>query len=166
MKSIDFDLNTNLTEAVRMVKAKSYEIGERVVGEFNDFIIDSNKSEEDNIKAYRLEWNKEFVDGVDWEQRRYEIAKSVLPSVITKWVNVMMSLSYTYTKDNVIDDTMTFTDMLIEKLKDQSSNRTREAYCQIHDKARALTVSGGISNKMTVFHFIYFCEMNTFMVIM
>ena len=119
MKSIDFDLNTNLTEAVRMVKAKSYEIGERVVGEFNDFIIDYNKSEEDNIKAYRLEWNKEFVDGVDWEQRRYEIAKSVLPSVITKWVNVMMSLSYTYTKDNVIDDTMTFTDMLIEKLKEK-----------------------------------------------
>ena len=120
MKSIDFDLNTNLTEAVRIVKAKSYEIGERVVGEFNDFIIDSNKSEEDNIKAYRLEWNKEFVDGVDWEQRRYEIAKSVLPSVITKWVNVIMSsYPYTYTKDNVIDDTMTFTDMLIEKLKEK-----------------------------------------------
>lgn len=34
------------------------------------------------------------------------------------------------------------------------------------DKARALTVSGGISNKMPFFHFIYFCEMNTFMVIM
>lgn len=119
MKSIDFNLNTTLTEAVRIVKAKSYEIGERVVGEFNDFIIDSNKSEEDNIKAYRLEWNKEFVDGVDWEQRRYEIAKSVLPSVIIKWVNVMRSLSYTYTKDNVIDDTMTFTDMLIEKLKEK-----------------------------------------------
>ena len=120
MKSIDFNLNTNLTEAVRMVKAKSYEIGERVVGEFNDFIIDSNKSEEDNIKAYRLEWNKEFVDGVDWEQRRYEIAKSVLPSVITKWVNIIMSsYTYTYTKDNVIDDTMTFTDMLIEKLKEK-----------------------------------------------
>ena len=119
-KSIDFNLNTNLNEAVRMVKAKSYEIGERVVGEFNDFIIDSNKSEEDNIKAYRLEWNKEFVDGVDWEQRRYEIAKSVLPSVITKWVNIIMSsYTYTYTKDNVIDDTMTFTDMLIEKLKEK-----------------------------------------------
>ena len=120
MKSIDFNLNTSLNEAVRMVKAKSYEIGERVVGEFNDFIIDSNKSEEDNIKAYRLEWNKDFVDGVDWEQRRYEIAKSVLPSVITKWVNVIMSsYPYTYTKDNVIDDTMTFTDMLIEKLKEK-----------------------------------------------
>lgn len=120
MKSIDFNLNTTLTEAVRMVKAKSYEIGERVVGEFNDFIIDSNKSEEDNIKAYRLEWNKDFVDGVDWEQRRYEIAKSVLPSVITKWVNVIMSsYPYTYTKDKAIEDTMTFTDMLIEKLKEK-----------------------------------------------
>ena len=120
MKSIDFNLNTTLTEAVRIVKAKSYEIGERVVGEFNDFIIDSNKSEEDNIKTYRLEWNKEFVDGVDWEQRRYEIAKSVLPSVITKWVNVIMSsYPYTYTKDKAIEDTMTFTDMLIEKLKEK-----------------------------------------------
>lgn len=56
--------------------------------------------------------------------------------------------------------------LLIEKLKDQSSNRTREAYCQIHDKARALTVSGDISNKMTIFHFIYLCEMHIFMVIM
>lgn len=120
MKSIDFDLNTNLNEAVRMVKAASYKTGERIVGEFNDFIIDSNKSEEDNIKAYRLEWNKEFVDGVDWEQRRYEIAKSVLPSVITKWVNVIMSsYPYTYTKDKAIEDTMTFTDMLIEKLKEK-----------------------------------------------
>lgn len=34
------------------------------------------------------------------------------------------------------------------------------------DKARALTVSGGISNKMPFFHFIYFCEMYIFMVIM
>lgn len=112
MKSIDFDLNTNLNEAVRIVKAKSYEIGERVVGEFNDFIIDSNKSEEDNIKEYRLEWNKEFVDGVDWEQRRYEIAKSLLPSAILKWSN-------TYTKDKVIEDTMAFTDMLIKRLKEE-----------------------------------------------
>ena len=112
MKSIDFELNTNLNEAVRIVKAKSYEIGERVVGEFNDFIIDSNNSEEDNIKEYQAQWNKDFVDGVDWEQRRYEIAKSLLPSAILKWSN-------TYTKDKVIEDTMAFTDMLIEKLKEK-----------------------------------------------
>ena len=117
MKSIDFDLNTNLNEAVRMVKAKSYEIGERVVGAFNDFIIDYNNSEEDNIQAYRLEWNNDFVDGVDWEQRRYEIAKSVLPSAVLKWAK--MSLAYTYTKDKAIEDTMEFTDMLIEKLKEK-----------------------------------------------
>ena len=38
MKNIDFNLNTDLNEAVRMVKAESYKTGERVVGEFNDFI--------------------------------------------------------------------------------------------------------------------------------
>ena len=112
MKSIDFSLNTDLNEAVRMVKAASYKTGERIVGEFNDFIIDSNKSEEDNLKEYYLQWNKMFVDGVDWEQRRYEIAKSLLPSAILKWSN-------TYTKDKAIEDTMTFTDMLIEKLKEK-----------------------------------------------
>ena len=53
MKSIDFDLNTNLTEAVRMVKAKSYEIGERVVGEFNDFIIDSNRGRNSLIPSIK-----------------------------------------------------------------------------------------------------------------
>lgn len=117
MKSIDINLNTTLTEAVRIVKAKSYEIGERVVGEFNDFIIDSNKSEEDNIKAYRLEWNKEFVDGVDWEQRRYEIAKSVLPSVVPKWIK--NNSAFVYQKADAIKDTMEFTDMLIERLKEK-----------------------------------------------
>ena len=120
MKSIDFDLNTNLNEAVRIVKAKSYEIGERVVGEFNDFIIDSNKSEEDNIKAYRLEWNKEFVDGIDWEQRRYEISKEMLPAVLRRWSN--KSYALTYTMDNAIDDTMKLTDMLIEKLKEKKND--------------------------------------------
>ena len=118
MKSIDFNLNTLLSEAVRIVKAKSYEIGERVVGEFNDFIIDSNKSEEDNIKEYQAQWNKDFIDGVDWEQRRYEIAKSVLPSIVSKWVKGTSS-SFVYHKANAIKDTMEFTDMLIKRLKEE-----------------------------------------------
>ena len=118
MKSIDFDLNTNLNEAVRIVKAKSYEIGERVVGEFNDFIIDSNKSEEDNIKEYQAQWNKDFVDGVGWEQRRYEIAKSVLSSIVSKWVKGTSS-AFVYHKADAIKDTMEFTDMLIKRLKEE-----------------------------------------------
>ena len=118
MKSIDFSLNTDINEAVRMVKAASYKTGERIVGEFNDFIIDSKKREEDNIKAYRLEWNKEFVDGVDWEQRRYEIAKSVLPSIVSKWVKGTSS-AFVYHKANAIKDTMEFPDMLIKRLKEE-----------------------------------------------
>ena len=39
------------------------------------------------------------------------------PSAVLKWEK--MSLAYTYTKDKAIEDTMTFTDMLIEKLKEK-----------------------------------------------
>lgn len=119
MKSIDFSLNTDLNEAVRMVKAASYKTGERIVGEFNDFIIDSNKSEEDNIKEYQAQWNKDFVDGVDWEQRRYEIAKSVLSSIVSKWVKGTSSAFVVYHKADAIKDTMEFTDMLIKRLKEE-----------------------------------------------
>lgn len=82
MKAINFETSTTLIEAVRQIKAESYKINKRVVGEFNDIILDSNKSEEDNIKDYKSQWNKLNVNGVDWEQRRYEIAKEILPFVV------------------------------------------------------------------------------------
>lgn len=82
MKVIDFRTSTSLVEAVRQVKAESYKSNERIVAEFNNFILDSNKSEEDNQKEYYAQWNKQYDNnGIDWEQRRYEIANEILPSV-------------------------------------------------------------------------------------
>ena len=78
MEVVNFNISTSLVEAVRLVKAKSYRMNTRVVAEFNDFILDSNKSEDDNIKDYKAQFNKNYVDGVDWEQRRYEIAKEII----------------------------------------------------------------------------------------
>ena len=75
MQVIDLNTSSSLVEAVRLVKAESYRLQERVIAEFNDFILDSNKSDEDNIKDYKAQWNKSYIDGIDWEQRRYEIAK-------------------------------------------------------------------------------------------
>jgi len=75
---IDFEISTSITEAVRELKAESYRIKERVVAEFNNFLLDSNKSEEDNLKDYYAQWNKMCDNYIDWEQRRYEIAKAAL----------------------------------------------------------------------------------------
>lgn len=121
MKVINFSDGIQLTEAVRLIKSESYKTKERVVGEFNNFILDSNKSEEDNLKAYRSQWNKLYDEnGVDWEQRRYEISKDVLPAALRRWSNKYNAL--TYTMDNAIDDTMKLTDMLIEKLKEKKND--------------------------------------------
>lgn len=78
MEVINFETSTNIIEAVRQVKALSYETKQRVVAEFNNFLLDSNKSEEDNLKDYQAQWNKFLDNNIDWEQRRYEIAKGVL----------------------------------------------------------------------------------------
>ena len=75
---IDFEISTSITEAVRELKAESYRTKERVVAEFNNFLLDSNKSEEDNLKDYYAQWNKMCDNYIDWEQRRYEIAKAAL----------------------------------------------------------------------------------------
>ena len=52
MKVIDFSISTSLTDAIRQVKAESYKSNERVVADFNNFILDSNKGEDDNLKEY------------------------------------------------------------------------------------------------------------------
>lgn len=105
MKAINFETSTTLIEAVRQIKAESYKTNERVVGEFNDIILDSNKSEEDNIKGYKSKWNKLNIDSVDWEQRRYEIAKEVLPFVIS------------YNEVSTVASALLYADALIKKLK-------------------------------------------------
>lgn len=120
MIAIKFKTSTSIIEAVRLIKAESYRIKERVVGEFNNFILDSNKSEEDNIKDYKVQWNKSYIDGVDWEQRRYEIAKDVLvfalkSSYDPKKYDADKKLAASYAVDCA--------DALIEKLKDKENKQ-------------------------------------------
>ncbi len=109
MKSIEFRLSTSLREAVRLVKSESYNCKERVVAEFNDFILDSNKSEEDNLKDYYSQWKKIVDNNIDWEQRRYEIAKDVFCTFI--------QAQYPCNSNRVVEDTVKYTDALIEELK-------------------------------------------------
>lgn len=120
MQVVNFDTSTALIEAVRVVKAESYRVQERVIAEFNDFIIDSNKSEEDNIKNYMAQWNKSYVDGVDWEQRRYEIAKEILPSVLETSFGAKTREE---DKNLVVSYAVEWADALIEKLKNKENKQ-------------------------------------------
>ena len=57
-------------------------------------------------------WQKQEID---WEQRRYEIAKEMMPVLYRQGIE---DLKYGFRfREEIVDDAVNFADMLIEKLK-------------------------------------------------
>ena len=56
---------------------------------------------------------------IDWEQRRYEIAKEMLPEIYRQGVEAL-KYGHKVEWDEIVDGAVNFADMLIEKLKEQS----------------------------------------------
>ena len=59
---------------------------------------------------------QEEIKKIDWEQRRYEIAKTMLPCVTTLRFNTIGDCS--------VADAVMFADMLIEELKSRECKQT------------------------------------------
>lgn len=71
---------TPIDEAVKQVLQFAKSIGQRVVADFNGFIIDSKNSHDKNLDLYWHYMGRPDMD-INWEQRRYEIAKAMLPAI-------------------------------------------------------------------------------------
>lgn len=71
---------TPIDEAVKQVLQFAKSIGQRVVADFNGFIIDSKNSHDKNLDLYWHYMGRPDMD-INWEQRRYEIAKEILPMI-------------------------------------------------------------------------------------
>lgn len=56
---------------------------------------------------------------IDWEQRRYEIAKEMLPEIYRQGVEAL-KYGHKVEWDEIVDGAVNFADMLIEKLKEKS----------------------------------------------
>ena len=56
---------------------------------------------------------------IDWEKRRYEIAKEMMPVLYRQGVEVL-KYGQKFKWDGIVDGAVNFADMLIEKLKEQS----------------------------------------------
>ena len=56
---------------------------------------------------------------IDWEQRRYEIAKEMMPVLYRQGVEVL-KYGQSFEWKGIIDGAVNFADMLIEKLKEKS----------------------------------------------
>lgn len=80
MKTIEIKSMTPIDEAVKQVLQFAKSIGQRVVADFNGFIIDSKNSHDKNLDLYWHYMGRPDMD-INWEQRRYEIAKEILPMI-------------------------------------------------------------------------------------
>ena len=56
---------------------------------------------------------------IDWEQRRYEIAKEMLPVLYQQSAEIL-KCGQSVTWEDTVDGALNFADMLIQKLKEQS----------------------------------------------
>lgn len=83
MERIDIEPTTSVEDAVKKVLERAKLINQRVIADFNGFIINSKYGYDTNIDLY-FAYMGEPKNGINWEQRRYEIAKEMLPFCIGK----------------------------------------------------------------------------------
>lgn len=80
METIEIKSMTSIEDAVKLVLHTAKLSRSRVVSEFNGFILDSNNSYAKNIDLFWAYMGRADRN-VNWEQRRYEIAKAMLPAI-------------------------------------------------------------------------------------
>lgn len=84
METIEIKSMTSIEDAVKLVLHTSKQSGTRVVADFNGFILDSKNSYDKNLDLYWAYMGR--IDrNVNWEQRRYEIAKAMLPTCVEEY---------------------------------------------------------------------------------
>ena len=115
MERIEIKPTKYFEDAVKEVLERAKLMNQRAVAFFDDFIIDSDNGYYKNIDLYYVhKARQKKYDSIDWEQRRYEIAKEMLP-YCAKFVDDVVDLNkvITYSTNLAIK----YADALIEKLK-------------------------------------------------
>lgn len=113
MEKIDIEPTTSVEDAVKKVLERAKLINQRVIADFNGFIINSKYGYDTNIDLY-FAYMGEPKNGINWEQRRYEIARSAM-------VGLMAGHNAIYEAKKLASVAMKYTDALIEELKKPST---------------------------------------------
>ena len=78
-----------------------------------------------NSQEYRIQLSKGYIDenGINWEQRRYEIVKEILPSLLKTSFGAK-----TRSEDNnlLVSYAIELADVLVEKLKGRAYNTEKK----------------------------------------
>lgn len=129
-------LNTRIEDGIKKVLRKAEQIGQRVVADFNGFLIDSNYSYEKNLEMFDEHFKRPTPkkDYRNWEQRRYEIAKVMLPAIYTDEGNAARAdhspiNGFEYkTLEGCCREAIRFADTLIKELKKKESDNENNEF--------------------------------------
>ena len=122
MEKIEIKSMTSIEDAIKKVLKMAEQVDQRVVAEFNGFIIDSKNSYDKNLDLFWA-YMGQPKKVVNWEQRRYEIAKTMLPAIYTDDGNAARAdhspiNGFEYkTLDGCCREAVRFADTLIKELK-------------------------------------------------
>lgn len=109
MERVEIEPTMCFEDAVKKVLERAKLINQRVIADFNGFIINSKLGYDTNIDLY-FAYMGEPKNGINWEQRRYEIAKSAM-------VGLMAGHNAIYEAKKLVSVAMEYTDALIKELK-------------------------------------------------
>ena len=123
METIEMQLpfNTTLDEGIKMLRQKAEQTGMRVIAKFNGFILDSQYSDEEIKTRLTNHFRKKITDretcNIDWEQRRYEIAKEMLHDCVEYYDDLNSIINVDVRVESSTELAIKYADALIEKLK-------------------------------------------------
>ena len=106
---------TSIEDAVKLVLHTAKLSRSRVVAEFNGFILDSNNSYDKNLDLFWAYMGRADRN-VNWEQRRYKIAKEMLCAIYLDDGSERRDLESGFF-ECCAKEAIRFADALIEELK-------------------------------------------------
>lgn len=86
---------------------------------FNDLVLYKDTMRNIEYNPEDLSFDKDRIIEIEkWEQRRYEIAKSIIQGIVSNWYNSSVKGSLDESISFLCDDSMLIADKLIKRLKE------------------------------------------------
>lgn len=120
METIEIKDAISIVDAVNKVLKMAEQVNHPVVRKYDGFFIDSKYGYETNIKLYYAHKGKgQIYNNINWEQRRYEIAKEMLCAIYLDDGSERRDLESGFF-ECCAKEAIRFADALIEELKKET----------------------------------------------
>lgn len=118
METIEIKPMTSLEDAVKKVLEIAEQTNRPIIAKFNGFLINSEYGYDKNIDLYfAYKSQPDNNNSINWEQRRYEIAKEMLHDCVEYFDDIQSIMDEDRRVESSTELAIKYADALINKLK-------------------------------------------------